>query len=407
MNKQKNLVSVIIPIYNAGEYLKDCINSVVNQTYKNLEIILVDDGSTDICPQICDEVAKKDGRVKVIHKKNEGLVAARKSGLKLSTGDYIAYVDADDFVDLEMYETMMDAVFYTNADVIAAGYKEQLDNNNTEILKNTLQSGVYSGEKLKSELFSKMIYNDALSNFGIPTYLWNKLFKRETLYKSQMNVDERISIGEDGACLYPALLEAEKICITDTSLYNYRQHISSMMKSSINPKRDFERLNLLYEYLKQAFTKHKEIMLPQLDMYMLSLATVFISGAGSADTGCIFPFSKVRFDSKFILCGAGTFGQHLYRRFENINVTPVRWVDTNFIKYARCNLPVYSLESLIDESFDYVIVAYINPNNANRMIEILKNLGIPEEKIVWLDYDFKDIKKILQIYGFNTGIKKK
>ena len=111
-------ISVIVPIYNVEQYLRKCIDSIINQTYKNLEIILVDDGSWDNSPRICDEYAKRDNRIKVIHKKNGGLADARNTGLKMITGNYISFIDSDDYIEKTMYEKMIKVILKYNADII-------------------------------------------------------------------------------------------------------------------------------------------------------------------------------------------------------------------------------------------------------------------------------------------------
>lgn len=102
------LISVIVPIYNVEKYLARCVDSIVNQTYKNLEIILVDDGSPDRCPQMCDDYAEKDSRIKVVHKKNGGLSDARNAGMAVATGEYISFIDSDDWIDLETYDLVLE-----------------------------------------------------------------------------------------------------------------------------------------------------------------------------------------------------------------------------------------------------------------------------------------------------------
>ena len=117
------MISVIVPIYNVEKYVNKCVGSIVNQTYTNLEIILVDDGSPDRCPEICDEWAKKDSRIKVIHKKNGGLSDARNAGMKIASGDYIAFVDSDDWIAPEMYERLLMAIKNDNSDIAACAVK--------------------------------------------------------------------------------------------------------------------------------------------------------------------------------------------------------------------------------------------------------------------------------------------
>ena len=119
------LISVIVPIYNVEQYVEKCIQSIVNQTYKNIQILLIDDGSTDNSGKICDEYAKKDSRIEVVHKRNEGLVRARKEGLNRANGQYIGFVDGDDYIDENMYAEMLRDILSFQADFVHAGYQEE------------------------------------------------------------------------------------------------------------------------------------------------------------------------------------------------------------------------------------------------------------------------------------------
>ena len=113
-----SLISVIVPIYNVEKYLERCVESIINQTYKNLEIILVDDGSPDNCPQMCDDYAKKDSRIKVVHKKNGGLSDARNAGMKVATGEYVSFIDSDDYISLDFYETLLETIVDNDSDIV-------------------------------------------------------------------------------------------------------------------------------------------------------------------------------------------------------------------------------------------------------------------------------------------------
>ena len=141
------LISVIIPIYQIDRYVGSCIESVMNQTYKNLEIILVDDGSEDRGAELCDLYAKKDSRIKVIHKKNGGLVSARKAGVKIATGEYVGYVDGDDWVDEKFYEIMVKSAIQYNSDLVVAGFSRDLFSTSTKI-SNEIPAGDYEGDRL-------------------------------------------------------------------------------------------------------------------------------------------------------------------------------------------------------------------------------------------------------------------
>ena len=113
-----SLLSVIVPIYNVEDYLNRCVDSIINQTYKNLEIILVDDGSPDNCPQMCDDYAKKDSRIRVVHKENGGLSDARNAGMKVATGEYVSFIDSDDYISLDFYETLFQTMVDNDSDIV-------------------------------------------------------------------------------------------------------------------------------------------------------------------------------------------------------------------------------------------------------------------------------------------------
>jgi len=164
MNKQK-LISIIIPIYNVEKYLKQCIDSIINQTYINLEIILVDDGSTDNCGKICDEYGLKDNRIKVIHKQNGGLSSARNAGLDIAKGEYIGFIDSDDYVEKDMYENMYNTALKTNTKLVICNWS----------VGNT-------GKWIKNKNFPKkniLTSNEALDFFYNDMYVWNKLYEKD------------------------------------------------------------------------------------------------------------------------------------------------------------------------------------------------------------------------------------
>lgn len=136
-------VSIIVPIYNVEKYLDRCMSSLLNQTLKDIEIIMVDDESPDNCPQLCDEYARKDERVKVIHKKNGGLGLARNSGLEIATGEYVAFVDSDDFVDINMYQELYSTADSYDSDIVYCGFYEYKNESNVKTRQEVCRSIVY------------------------------------------------------------------------------------------------------------------------------------------------------------------------------------------------------------------------------------------------------------------------
>ena len=157
------LLSVIVPAYNVESYLEQCVDSILKQTFTDFELILVDDGSPDRCPQICDSYAKKDTRVQVIHKENGGLVSARKAGLIASMGTYVTYVDGDDWIEPDMYEVLLTAAIGQEADMVVSGLLHD-DGKQTTPVRCNLPAGVYKNERLK-ELYAKALYTGRFFDF--------------------------------------------------------------------------------------------------------------------------------------------------------------------------------------------------------------------------------------------------
>ena len=187
------LVSIIIPVYNSEAFLDKCIQSAINQSYKNIEIILVNDGSIDSSGEICDNYSSIDSRIKTIHKNNGGLVSSRKTGLKASTGEYVLYIDGDDWIELDIIKNYIDQVLKHNADVVVSSHITNLEGRE-DILMNPLPSGVYNKDKLKSIIYPKMLYTGNFSQFGIFSYSWGKLYRKEILLEHQLKVNERCFI---------------------------------------------------------------------------------------------------------------------------------------------------------------------------------------------------------------------
>ena len=166
------LISVIVPIYKVEEYLDRCVESIVNQTYKNLEIILVDDGSPDNCPQMCDFWAEKDSRIKVVHKENGGLSDARNAGMPFAIGDVVSFIDSDDWVELDMFEKMLSRMQKDNSDIVSCGVK-WVEEDGTVIRDVT----VNANEVLDTHSAMKELINDN----KFKQHVWNKLYKYELI----------------------------------------------------------------------------------------------------------------------------------------------------------------------------------------------------------------------------------
>ena len=218
------LISVIVPVYNLEKYLVRCIESIIGQTYKNLEIILIDDGSTDTSGQIIDEFKKKDNRIKVIHKENGGESSARNTGLRMATGEYIAFCDCDDWMDLDMYETLAWELNQENIDMVASGWYKETDSSSQEI-RNALpvNSQVFGRDELLKYLYMR----DSYRGFA---YMWDKLYKREILKDKDGNwilFREDLRLGGDVLYLAEVALNVKRAKYVDRAFYHYYQRDKS------------------------------------------------------------------------------------------------------------------------------------------------------------------------------------
>lgn len=382
MEIQNDLISVIVPVYNIEQYVGACIESIIKQTYKNLEIILVDDGSTDRSSSLCDLYAEKDNRIKVIHKLNGGLVSARKAGVLAANGKYVGYVDGDDWIECDFYEKLYMAAVKSQAEVICAGFSRDLFDQHIR-LSNNILDGIYEESSIEM-LRRKMLSYDELYSVGIYTYVWNKLFLREIVLQPQLNVDERITIGEDAAVTYPCLLCANRIYVCDYSEYHYRQHATSMLKQHSDAAEELTKLSYLYYYLKKQFEKldtdNAYDLHRQLYHYILSNCIIRVGGFISKNK----QFFDVDVHGKnVILVQAGSFGQIMHRRLKDTEYCHiVGWFDEDYWEYRRNCMDVDPYSDICKVNFDYAIIAKVDPLEIVKLKEKLILCGVLPSKIV-------------------------
>ena len=225
------LVSVVLPIYNVEMYLERCIESIVNQTYKNLEIILVDDGSPDHCPQICDEWGKKDSRVRVVHKVNAGLGMARNTGIEYATGKYICFFDSDDYVKTDTIEKTVGLAEKVNADIVTFGYSN-VDNNGlvkSEYVPSTVKE-IFHGKEVQEELLPDMLAERKESvNKRLHMSAWASLYSMKLIKESGWKfVSEREIIAEDVYSLLVLYKSVQCVAVLSEALYFYCDNGASL-----------------------------------------------------------------------------------------------------------------------------------------------------------------------------------
>lgn len=227
---EKNIISVIVPIYKVEKYLEKCLNSILEQTYQNLEIILVDDGSPDKCPQICDEYASKDHRIKVVHKKNGGLSSARNAGIEVATGEYISFVDSDDYLHKSTYEEMLKLITKSEADICICNI-EYVDEKG-DLYPIHFSSPIKDEELSANQFFQKLV--EPCEWYFVAA--WNKLYKKEILDRKVFPIGK---IHEDEYSIHHIIGKCNKIICTSKKYYYYVQRSGSIMSQrSINSTLD-------------------------------------------------------------------------------------------------------------------------------------------------------------------------
>ncbi len=246
-------ISIIVPIYNVEVYMTKCVESITNQTYKNLEIILVDDGSPDHCPEICDEWAKRDGRVRVVHKQNGGLASARNAGMDVMTGDLFMFIDSDDYIDEDAVQCMVEGLEKTNADVVCCGMRKVFPNTDRTELDRYAP-----GEYRQEEAIKHLLLWDG----AVRSYACGKLYRTDLA--GDIRFIEKLKYGEDTPFVYKVFSRSKRICQLPDVKYNYLQREDSLVGNtyahrklhtikaaqivSEQCKRDFPELNDYADY---------------------------------------------------------------------------------------------------------------------------------------------------------------
>lgn len=220
--------SVIVPVYKVEDYLPKCIESVLGQTFSDFELILVDDGSPDNCPQICDSYGEKDGRIKVIHKENGGLASARRAGIKVAQGEYVFNLDSDDLIEEDTLEYAYNKITETGCEIVSFAYRWVKGEKTFKVTDDCIEEGLYLEDDIKKHIYPKILMDKNMNH--ISYYLSGKAVKREFVTPYQLNVNERISLGEDLCCTIQCYVNAKSVYISKKDAYLYTVRGDSISK---------------------------------------------------------------------------------------------------------------------------------------------------------------------------------
>ncbi len=387
------VISVVVPIYNIEEYLRKCIESIMAQTYKNLEIILVDDGSTDNSLQICDYFSKKDNRIKILHKANGGLVSARKAGIAAATGDYILNVDGDDWIEKNRIEILMaEAIIPYKADMIyMSGHKRDF-RESSDSVDDDIPIKTFYGNEIKTQVYPLLMDTSKAFCNKVKSSLWTWAIRREIMQQNQMLINDEISMGEDVISLWFCLPYAKSITFIRQNGYHYVQRKSSLSyMASIAPKSNYHQMKIWYQQLKKHL-ESKGILKEAKQLFIhIAIYQVMVSAYElllEQNHEYLYPFPKAVKGSKIIVYGAGRIGYSLMGYLaKSKDYDVVLWVDRN---QERCAVPGYtisSIDNVFETEYDYIVIAILHADIAEKIKKDLMLKGISEEKIVTMQVE--------------------
>lgn len=392
--KRQELLSVIIPVYNMEHYLECCIQSVLSQTYCNLEVILIDDGSTDNSGELCRRYAEADARIKLISQENRGLSAARRRGIEAMTGNYVAFVDADDYIDADYFQQLMDCKGHFDL-VIAQWIRE--DVNKTRRACDSFALGAYDTPEDIDFLLRHLInisYPGGTINIkpGVAGYVWNKLFKADIVRSAFQTVKTDIAKVEDRPITYCSILKSKAILFTDICGYHY---VIRKNSESHSMEKDWSYLQSFFEYyniMNPIFSAHpaRDVLIPQLQAQIVKEFAKapdrmgFVTDMKLQLKMPVFPFVNLLEKKRLVLYGANFTSWSYAKQIKMLGqCTVVLWVDKNWQEYVRIGWDISPLESLKDCVYDYIILTSSSQEEADIMCEELVNIEIEDYKLLW------------------------
>lgn len=387
---KKQLLSVIVPVYNSERYLTRCVDSILDQTYQTMEILLINDGSEDGSGKICDDYAEKYSNISVFHQKNAGANAARKKGIERAKGFYITFVDSDDWIVPDFFEILMSAAKKENADMVTTNITVDTESRSM-VPKSAIENGSYKQKEIERYVFPRMVYDDIKRKPGIFAYLCGKVLKRDLLLESISDLDNRLAYGEDGAVIFPFLARISKLAVTDYPGYHYVQHDASVTHRLGMDM--FRNVYYLEEYLKAKFEKMGKYALveTQIHYFVRDLLFKIIKSQYDIDCGrilCVPPYELIPKDSRLVIYGAGKAGKEFVRLLlQNHYAEVTAWVDQNF----RGELYFYQIEnpeSILNKEYDYVLIALTDEKTAYEVKEYLQSIGVEDKKILWKEINW-------------------
>lgn len=386
MNSQ---LTVVVPLYNQEKYIRQCIESILHQSLYDVNVIVVNDGSTDHSLEICNDIAQTDSRVMVLSQKNQGSAEARLTGIIHATTKYVTFVDADDFI---LHDSYINAVEWMDDDndVILFEIERYYNEHNIKHEYHVLESGKYDKKRISEEVYPKLVWNFEKKTPGLECSLCVRIVKTELLREAYYNLNgNRFYYGEDIAISYPLTTRINSMVVIPKSYYMHRQRENSKVPGYVQSEGYFEEVRNLCNYIRYALSKNVEgyNFCAQIDyfyMYSVELKKLCYNDYFYFRE-FLFPFNCVGYGEKILLYGAGEVGNVYYNQISKIHYCDeVIWVDKN-AKYIY-DSRVKGLEVLNKkntQNVNHVVIAIENRNKCEQIKKELVSKGFDENIIVY------------------------
>lgn len=379
-------ITIIVPIYNAELYIRKCVESILEQTYSDLQVILVDDGSTDCTLNICRELAEQDSRIEVYHTENRGSVAARKYGLEKAKGEFIGFVDSDDYIESDMYSNLLQLLVDNEADFVHSGYVEETGRERNTVCNFEEKMFDLTDMRCRTEFLRSYILRGTESKFISPS-IWSKLFKAKLIKECFGKLPDGQQYGEDLLCLCECILESSRIVLSKKVLYHYVVREKSL--SHLNLDECTMQEIGLWHHLTEVMLRYGcyEAMKKDISFFLRKkmLSVILMDREMKRYVPCYYFRNIDRIiGKKIILFGAGCVGQDYYLQITKYsNCEIVAWVDSNWERCKNEYTDIVGLGQIEYCNYDIILVAVKGYVLAEEIMDTLLHRGFPKKKIIW------------------------